>query len=119
LHHLSRDRAETEDVSKDHPDIVARLSQMALEWKATLPAKPNPECLSKQALPAKPGAKSSKVTPEVRAKAFARWDTNQDNILTLEEYQTGLKGQSDLEARYKNFDQNGDGKLTRAEFIGK
>jgi N-acetylgalactosamine-6-sulfatase len=124
LHHLSRDRAETEDVSKDHPDIVARLSQMAREWKATLPAKPNPECLSQQPLPAKPtqakpGAKSPKVTPEVRAKAFARWDTNQDDILTLEEYQTGLKGQSDLESRYKSFDQNGDGKLTRAEFIGK
>jgi hypothetical protein len=124
LHHLSRDRTETEDVSKDHPDIVARLSQMALEWKATLPAKPNPECLSKQTLPAKPtpakpGAKSPKVTPEVRAKAFARWDTNRDDILTLEEYQTGLKGQSDLESRYKSFDQNGDGKLTRAEFIGK
>jgi N-acetylgalactosamine-6-sulfatase len=124
LHHLSRDRAESEDVSNDHPDIVARLSKMAIEWKATLPTAPNPECISKQPLPAKSapvksGAKSSKVTPELRAKAFARWDTNQDDILTLEEYQAGLKGQSGLESRYKSLDQNGDGKLTRAEFTGK
>jgi hypothetical protein len=120
LHHLAHDRAEAEDVAKDHPDIVARLSKLVLDWKATLPAAPNPECLSTQArpVPTKP-AMRPKVTPEVRAKAFARWDTNQDDILTLEEYQAGLKGQSDLEARFKSFDQNGDGKLTRAEFIGK
>lgn len=59
----------------------------------------------------------SKVTPEVRAKAFKRWDTNKDDILTLEEYQSGLKGQEDLEARFKNFDKNSDGKLTREEFV--
>ena len=63
-------------------------------------------------------AKGSGVTPEVRANAFARWDTNKDDILTLEEYQVGLKGQDNIEARFKNFDKNGDGKLTRKEFVG-
>lgn len=47
LHCLTEDRGELNDVSKDHPDIVARLSKLALEWKATLPAKPNPECIGK------------------------------------------------------------------------
>jgi Ca2+-binding EF-hand superfamily protein len=80
--------------------------------------------LSKQAIPAKPrlpfsGAAGSNVPPEIRARAFTRWDTNKDDILSLEEFQTALKGQADLEARFKNFDQNGDGKLTRVEFIGK
>ncbi len=47
LHHLINDRAEAKDVAKEHPDIVARLSKLALDWKATLPEKPNPECISK------------------------------------------------------------------------
>jgi len=124
LHDLTHDRAEANDVSKDHPEIVARLSKHALEWKATLPTAPNPECLSKQSFAEKPtspkpATKGSKVTPEVRAKAFNRWDTNKDDILTLDEYQTGLKGQADLEARFKSFDKDGDGKLSRTEFVGK
>jgi len=120
LHHLANDRAEATDVAKDHPDIVARLSKMALEWKATLPTTPNPDCLSPQARsePTKPAVKSSKVTPEVRANAFAKWDTNHDGFLTLDEYQAGLKGQDNLEARFKKFDKNGDGKLTSEEFVG-
>ena len=53
------------------------------------------------------------MTPEVRARAFTRWDTNKDDRLSLEEYQAGLKGEDNLEARFNNFDQNSDGKLTR------
>ena len=41
-----------------------------------------------------------------------------DDRLSLEEYQAGLKGEDNLEARFKNFDQNSDGKLTREEFVG-
>ncbi len=123
LHDLSDDRAETSDAAKDHPDIVTRLSSLALDWKATLPEKPNPECVSSQ--PAnkkpstpKPGGPSTVVTPEVRARAFARWDKNKDNLLTLDEYRAGLNGQDDLEARFNRFDTDGDGRLTREEFIG-
>ncbi len=118
LHHLTHDRTEAMDVSKDHPEIVARLTKLALEWKATLPTKPNPECLTSQSTAERPKAKASKVTPEVRAKAFTRWDTNKDDILTLDEYKTGLKGQDNLEARFKSFDKDSDGKLTREEFVG-
>ncbi len=123
LHNLANDRAEAIDVAKDNPEIVARLTKLALEWKATLPEKPNPECITKQSIdeepsPAKPAAKGSGVTPAARDKAFTRWDTNKDDILTLDEQQAGLKGQEDLEARFKNFDKNNDGKLTREEFVG-
>ena len=123
LHHLKEDRAEAKDVTKEHPDIIARLKMLALDWKATLPEKPNPECLTTapdtvKPSPPKSGAKDSAVTPEVRAKAFNRWDADKDDVLTLAEYQAGLKGQDNLEARFKNFDKNGDGKLTREEFVG-
>lgn len=49
LHHVVKDRAEAKDVSTEHPEIVERLTKLALEWKATLPNKPNPECISKSA----------------------------------------------------------------------
>jgi N-acetylgalactosamine-6-sulfatase len=48
LHHVPNDRAEARDVSREHPELVSRLSKLALEWKATLPTSPNPECISKQ-----------------------------------------------------------------------
>ena len=50
---------------------------------------------------------------------FDRWDTNKDDHLSLEEYQSGLAGKPDLEKRFNRFDTNGDGKLSRIEFVGK
>ena len=120
LHQLLDDRAEAKDIAKEHPDIVARLTRLALDWKATLPEKPNPACLTTVSDPQKPGPQKPRVkgvTPEVRSKAFDRWDTNHDGFLTLDEYQAGLKGQENLEARFKSFDKNGDGKLIREEFV--
>ena len=121
LHRLTEDRAEAADVAKEHPDVVARLSKLALDWKATLPAEPNPECIttaSGSEEPAAPKPASRGATPEARAKAFDRWDTNKDGFLTVDEYKAGLREQENLEARFKNFDKNGDGKLTREEFVG-
>jgi len=46
LHHLINDRAESKDVAKGHPEVIARLTKLALDWKASLPDKPNPECIS-------------------------------------------------------------------------
>ena len=121
LHQLSNDRAEARDVSQEHPEVVTRLAKLALDWKASLPERPDAECISKvpqePARKNQPAGKTGKVTAEQRAKAFARWDTDQDGLLTLDEYSAGLKGQANLEARFKNFDKNGDGKLTRDEFV--
>jgi hypothetical protein len=122
LHHILKDRAEASNVAKDNPEIAARLTRLALDWKATLPKGPNPECRSAPSSapePEKPEGTSRKVTPEVRAGAFTRWDSDKDDVLTLAEYRAGLKGQDNLESRFKNFDKNGDGKLTREEFVGK
>lgn len=124
LHRLTDDRAEAVDVSADHPEVVARLTRLALDWKATLPEKPDPECRTTEPVSEKPKTKPKTkpgargVSSETRARAFTRWDTNRDGLLTLDEYRAGLKGRHDLEARFKNFDTNGDGTLTRQEFVG-
>ncbi len=118
LHRLDADRAEAADVARQHPDIVARLSRMALAWKATLPAQPDPACISvadRAKKMATSGQPAKKATPD-RSKAFTRLDTNHDGVISLEEYQAGQKGDN-LEQRFKVFDRNGDGKLTREEFV--
>ena len=60
--------------------------------------------------PKKKEAKGDRNVP------FNRWDTNKDDILTLEEYLAGQTGKN-LETRYKNFDKNNDGKVTRHEYV--
>ena len=118
LHRLADDRAEAADVAEKHLDVVARLTKLALDWKATLPEKPDPACIQPAAtVPRVKATGSAQVTPEQRARAFERWDTNKDGVLTLDEYRAGLKGQDSLEVRFKNFDKNNDRKLTREEFI--
>lgn len=49
LHQLGNDRAEAKDVARQHPVIVERLTKLVLAWKATLPDKPDPECISRPA----------------------------------------------------------------------
>ena len=125
LHRLTTDRAEAVDVAKDHPEIVARLTQLALAWKASLPTTFDPACISAAdrtaaattpTAPVAPKSPAKKTAPD-RAAAFARMDTNHDGVLTLDEYTAGMKDASNLEQRFKNFDKNGDGKLTREEFV--
>ena len=46
LHRLTTDRAEAQDESVAQPEVVARLSRLALEWKASLPARPPEGCFA-------------------------------------------------------------------------
>ncbi len=120
LHQLTTDRAEAIDVAKAHPEVVARLTQLALAWKATLPTTVDPSCVSvadRQPAATPAPSPAAKQAPVDRAAAFARMDTNHDAFLTLEEYVAGMKNAPNLEQRFKNFDQNGDGKLSRPEFV--
>ncbi len=125
LHNLKLDRAEdiSKDQSKEHPEIVARLKKLALDWNATLPTKADPSCLAKPQA-SEPKKLSEEAVPTSAASAkdrnipFNRWDTNKDGFLSLEEYQTGSKNGTGIEGRFKRFDKNGDGKVSREEFVG-
>lgn len=57
-----------------------------------------------------------KLMKSDRNVPFNRWDTDKDDILTLDEYLTGQTGEN-LEERYKRFDKNGDGEVTREEYV--
>ena len=128
LHDLSSDRAEDagRDQSKAHPEIVTRLSKLALEWYASLPKEVDPSCVSKTrgGELKKSGENLEAPKPSVTAPTkdrsipFNRWDTNKDGFLTLDEYKAGQTGGENLDARFKNFDKNSDGKLSREEFVG-
>jgi N-acetylgalactosamine-6-sulfatase len=51
LYRVLEDRAEAQEISGQHLETVERLTKMALDWKASLPAAPDPACCSQ----AKPG----------------------------------------------------------------
>lgn len=46
LYDLATDRSESNDVCKQHPDVVGRMTKAMMAWKATLPTKPNPACVA-------------------------------------------------------------------------
>ena len=47
LYHVADDRAEARDVAAEHCDIVAKLSALATQWKASLPKEPPAGCSSR------------------------------------------------------------------------
>ena len=120
LHQVTTDRAEAKDVASQHPDIVARLTQRALAWQATLPTTVDPAFVSAtdRAAPSAAPATAETKGPD-RAAAFARIDANHDGVLTFPEYEKGLKGAANLPQRFKTFDRDADGKVTRDEFLSR
>lgn len=46
LHNPASDRSESKDLAKSNPEVVARLTKLAHDWKATLPKSPDERCIS-------------------------------------------------------------------------
>ena len=89
------------------------------QWFATLPKEVNPKLQSKPSVEpdgATIRPPSARPAPD-RARAFARWDKNRDDVLSMEEYAGGLSDNTNAAKRFENFDKNGDGKLSRDEFV--
>lgn len=116
LYDLVKDRFQKTNLADRNPDRVAWMLAAIRQWKSTLPVSEyRPELAPKRG----PVKKAAAPIPAVdRAKAFERWDENKDNLLTLEEYRAGLSNKANADSRFKGFDKNNDGRLTRAEFVG-
>ena len=48
LYDLEADWAEKMDVAEDNPDVVSELTEKVNSWKASLPAEPKENCVSKE-----------------------------------------------------------------------
>lgn len=73
LYQLDQDRAEARDVSSEHPEILARLTALVREWKASLPESPDPKCISEEARRSPsaadaPSASKDATTPSAKEK---------------------------------------------------
>ena len=86
----------------------------AISTQAATPAPAKKE-KKDNAVQAKPAAKKGGADRNV---PFTHWDVNKDASLSLEEYQAGMEGKPNLEARFKRFDGDQDGQISREEFVG-
>lgn len=112
LYDIPADPAETNNLAPANPEIVKRLSRLALEWKATLPPgeeRPLPRRKAKPKTQGKPALD--------RAAIFKAKDANHDGRLTLEEYLHKFPDQAEGRRRFPTFDANQDGVLSEEEFV--
>jgi N-acetylgalactosamine-6-sulfatase len=125
LHDVVADRAQSTNLAAKQPERVNRMTAAIKTWFATLPKTVNQALQSRTRTTTAPEAKvkapaktnkPAEITPETRLRAFKKWDKNQDDHLTLDEYRAGLTQKTHAESRFQNFDQNHDGQLTQEEF---
>jgi EF hand len=88
------------------------------EWTPPAPgSKPVKQAKRKPAAaPAAAGQPGGRIRVD-SALHFTNWDTNKDGFVTLEEFQLGQKIRKGLEDTFKSYDKNGDGKLSREEYV--
>ena len=115
LYDVVNDRGQASNVAAAQPDRVKSMTKVLLDWKDMLP--PLAESARETSRPKRATAAANKPTPD-RARAFERWNKNKDEGLTFDEYRDGLGDPTNAEPRFKAFDKNGDGTLTREEFVG-
>ncbi|MCX6853816.1 MAG: DUF4976 domain-containing protein, partial [Verrucomicrobia bacterium] len=126
--HEMTDLADKPESAPKIAELTAQLETARQEFGDTDPLiVPNPKSPDwsppapvKDAAKPKPATATTQPGGRIRADSklhFERWDTNKDDSLTLEEYQSGQKNRKGLEAGFKTYDKNADGKLSREEYV--
>ncbi len=119
LYNIPKDAGEEHDVAAANPEIVKSLTAKALAWVQTLPPSPARDAVAVTGKPQDAPKKSASATgkpPLDREKIFGQWDTDKDGVLSLQEYKAGFKRDAEFAERFKLFDRNADGTLSREEF---
>lgn len=109
LFDLASDREQSENLAKENAVRVADMVKQIQAWEQTLPGEP-----AKLEPASKPAASPPKVD---RDAIFDRKDRDKDGSLTLEEYLDRFPDQEEGRKRFPKFDRNGDGFLSRDEFV--
>jgi arylsulfatase A-like enzyme len=115
LYEVQKDRGQQQNLAARYPKRVESMKKSIADWKATLPALPKIELRRGARRPRSPTKK-----PGIdRAAAFLKKDLNNDNQLTLTEYLHNFKNPEEVKDRFLRFDKNGDGVLSREEFVNR
>jgi arylsulfatase A-like enzyme len=118
LFDVIRDRSQAQNLASQEVDRVARMRAAIDQWLATLPKTIDPRLQTQAVAGAATKTKGAGPIPPVdRGRAFDRWDRDQDGQLTLPEYHAGLANKVNVEGRFKGFDRDGDGLVSRSEFL--
>ena len=116
LYDVVSDRFQQQDLSRSRPELARQLLNAIDEWMESLPELPDPYNSvtgRKASTGGQPAAKKSAID---RPAVFDRKDTDQDGYLNLEEFARHLRSPPPPEQRFKRFDKNQDGKLSKQEF---
>jgi iduronate 2-sulfatase len=111
LYDYATDPNETKNIAGDQPETVARLRAILAKQPE---AKPQLRVAGQAGARPQPNAGAP---PRDRAAMFAQRDRNKDEKLDRAEFMTSQPDPEVAQKRFGKFDSNGDGVLSRNEFI--
>jgi iduronate 2-sulfatase len=109
LYDYEADPAESKNLAAEQPEVVAELRKLLAthpEARPQISNKPEPK-----------KAVTKKSSKQDRGAAFDKRDTNKDGQLTREEFLVNQPDPDEAPKRFPVFDKDGNGTLSREEYI--